>query len=268
MKAKYYILCAVSLIFIFVYFFLGKQQEIVRDYDEIRQQGILRVVTEYGELGYMPDLENDTARGFQHGLLRMLADSLNLKIEILVENSFDKSVKALKRGDYDLIAKNIPITTELREKIAFTDPILKNRQVLVQRNRRANNNVQPIRNQLDLGGKTLYVPQNSPFLLRLRNLAKEIGDSIYIEHIPNYEAEQLIILVAKGDIDFAVTDEWTAKNAQRNFPEIDILTAIGFTQPEAWAVRKSSPELLEIVNFFINSQLESGEINKLYQKYK
>jgi membrane-bound lytic murein transglycosylase MltF len=121
---------------------------------------------------------------------------------------------------------------------------------------------------LDLSGKTLYVPENSPFLLRLRNLAKEIGDSIYIKHIPNYEAEQLIILVAKGDIDFAVTDEWTARKAQKYFPEIDIQTAIGFTQPEAWALRKNSPELLQVMNNFINSQVESGKIDKLYQKYK
>ncbi|MDR1699027.1 MAG: transporter substrate-binding domain-containing protein, partial [Prevotellaceae bacterium] len=99
------------------------------------------------------------------------------------------------------------------------------------------------------------------------NLAKEIGDSIYVKHIPNYEAEQLIIMVAKSDIDFAVTDEWTAKKAKNDFPEIDILTAIGFTQPEAWAVRKNAPELLEALNQFINRQIESGEIERLYQKY-
>ena len=240
----------------------------LRNYAEIRTEGVLRVVMKYGPLDYLPDIKQNTARGFQYELLRALADSLHLKVEIYLENSFEKSVKGLNEGKYDLIANNIPITSELRNKIAFTEPILKNRQVLVQRSRRANDNVQPIRNQLELSGKTLYVPEHSPFLLRLRNLAKEIGDSIYIKHIPNYETEQLIMLVAKGDIDFAVTDEWTARKAQKDFPEIDILTAVGFTQPEAWAVRKNSPELLEIINYFINSQIESGKIDKLYKKYK
>lgn len=268
MKVKYYIFIVSTLVAVSVFFILRNKQETLRDYAEIKQEGVLRVVTEYGELGYMPDIENDTVSGFQCELLRMLADSLHLEVKIFVENSFAASLKGLREGEFDLIARNIPITTELRNKVAFTDPVLKNRQVLVQRTQRANDRQQPIRNQLDLGGKTLYVPEHSPFLLRLRNLAKEIGDSIYVKHIPNYEAEQLIIMVAKGDIDFAVTDEWTAKKAKKNNPEIDILTAIGFTQPEAWAVRKNAPQLLEVLNHFINTQIESGEIDNLYQKYK
>ncbi len=252
MKLKHYIIIAVAFITMIVLFQRGNQKETGRDYAEIRTEGVLRVVTEYGELGYVFDIKEDMARGFQYDLLRALADSLHLELKIDVENSFEKSIKGLKNGDYDLIARNIPITTELRKKIAFTDPILKNRQVLVQRTLRANDRQKPIRNQLHLAGKTLYVPEHSPFLLRLRNLAKEIGDSIYVKHIPHYEAEQLIIMVAKGDIDFAVTDEWTAQKAKKDFPEIDILTAIGFTQPEGWAVHKSSPELLEVLNHFIN----------------
>ncbi|MDR1699181.1 MAG: transporter substrate-binding domain-containing protein, partial [Prevotellaceae bacterium] len=172
MKAKHYIFIAVALVLvvILVLFLLGNnKQETLRDYAGIKQEGVLRVVTEYGELGYMPDIENDTVRGFQYDLLRMLADSLHLEVKIFAENSVETSLKGLREGKFDLIARNIPITTELRKKVAFTDPILKNRQVLVQRTQRANDRQQPIRNQLDLGGKTLYVPENSPFLLRLRN---------------------------------------------------------------------------------------------------
>ena len=61
-------------------------------------------------------------------------------------------------------------------------------------------------NQLDLAQKTLHVVKGSPSILRIQNLGNEIGDTIYIKEIEKYGSEQLISLVAHGDIDYAVCD--------------------------------------------------------------
>ena len=70
-----------------------------------------------------------------------------------------------------------------------------------------------VRSQLDLAGKTLNVVKGSPSILRIRNLGNEIGDTIYINEIEKYGSEQLIALVAHGDIDYAVCDEAIARSA-------------------------------------------------------
>ena len=87
-----------------------------------------------------------------------------------------------------------------------------------------------------------------PSILRIRNLGNEIGDTIYVEEIEKYGSEQLIALVAHGDIDYAVCDESIARTAADSIPQIDINTAISFTQFYSWGVSKQSPILLDSLN--------------------
>ncbi len=91
-----------------------------------------------------------------------------------------------------------------------------------------------IRSQLDLAGKTLNVVKGSPSILRIRNLSNEIGDTIYVNEIEKYGSEQLIAMVAHGDIDYAVCDEGIARMAVDSLPQLDINTAISFTQFYSW----------------------------------
>ncbi len=236
-----------------------------RDYPEIKEDGILRVVTEYNSVGYF--VKGDTISGFQYDLANLFGKAMGLRVEIYPEMDLQKSINGLKEGDYDIIARNIPVTSELRKDLSFTKPLVLNKQVLVQRTAKYNNGEQPIRNQLGLGGKTLYVPENSPSLLRIRNLSAEIGDTVYVKEVKKYEAEQLIIMVAKGDIDYAVCDEVIARKNKPQFPEIDIDTDISFTQLQAWAVRKDAYELLDSLNVWIDKLKQNNEIEKIQRKY-
>ncbi|MCD7974152.1 MAG: transporter substrate-binding domain-containing protein [Candidatus Azobacteroides sp.] len=236
-----------------------------RDLQEIKEEGILRVVTAYNQIGYF--INGDTISGFQYDLINLFGKKAGLQVEIHPEMDLLKSILGLEIGNYDIIARNITITAELREKLNFTEPIILNKQVLVQRTAEYNNGTEPIRNQLDLAKKTLYVPENSPSLLRINNLSSEIGDTVYVEEMKKYESEQLIILVAKGDIDYAVCDALIAQKMKPRFPEIDIQTDISFTQLNAWAVRKESTELLDSLNSWIKELKENNEIEKIQNKY-
>ena len=236
-----------------------------KDYPEIQAEGVLRMMTEYNPTGYF--VEGDTTLGFQYELCQEIAKLSGLEVQVHLEMSLEKSFELLDAQEVDVIARNIPITSENREQHLFTEPIVLNKQVLVQRTAEANQGIKPIRNQIHLGRKTLYIPKDSPALLRIKNLEHEIGDTIYIKEDVLYSDEQLIMQVAKGDIDFAVCNQQEAERMAKQYPEIDIQTDISFTQLQSWAVRKDSPLLLDSLNRWLNTLKQNGTYDKIYNKY-
>ncbi len=261
----YIILLVCILIVMFRLWPYKKEPVAPRDYPEIKEEGILRMVTEYNQSGYY--IAGDTIEGFQYELSQAIAALSGLEVQTQLEMSLAESFRELSDNQCDVIARNIPITSEIKEDYLFTEPIVFNKQVLVQRTKEANNGIQPIRNQLDLAQKTLYIPKNSPALLRLQNLAHEIGDTIYVKEDELYSSEQLAIMVAKGDIDYAVCDQQIARLSKENLPEIDIDTDISFTQLQSWAVRKDSPILLDSLNSWLSQIKKSGLYDQIYKRY-
>ncbi|MBC8601997.1 transporter substrate-binding domain-containing protein [Parabacteroides acidifaciens] len=244
---------------------MQKAEILPRDYPEIKQEGILRMVTEYNQSGYY--VAGDTIEGFQYELSQAIAKLSGLEVQTHLEMSLAESFQELEKNKCDIIARNIPITSDIKEEYLFTEPIVLNKQVLVQRTEEANKGIKPLRNQLDLAGKTLYIPKDSPARLRLQNLGHEIGDTIYVVEDELYSGEQLAIMVAKGDIDYAVCDQQIATLSQKQLPEIDIKTDISFTQLQSWAVRKDSPILLDSLNSWLDQIRKNGTFNKIYKKY-
>jgi membrane-bound lytic murein transglycosylase MltF len=246
-----------------LFFLYGKKvKSAIRDYDKIHSEGILRIVTEYNQSGYF--VSGDSTKGFQYELCKAISEISGLKIEIALDMSLENSFKGLEKRKYDIIARNIPVTSENRQNFLFTNPVVLNKQVLVQRKLAFNDSLPLIRNQLDLAEKTLYVQKNSPVLLRILNLQHEIGDTIYVVEEEQYSSEQLIIMVAKGEIDYAVCDKQIAEVSKNQFPEIDINTDISFTQLQSWAVRKESVALLDSLNHWFDVLKENGVFNEIY----
>lgn len=237
----------------------------LRDFPQIQKEGTLRIVTEYNQSGYY--LSGDKIEGFQYELGKAISTLSGLDVLIYLEMSLEKSFDGLHNNQYDIIAQNIPATSELKQDYLFVDPIVLDKQVLVQRTDKENQNIQPIRNHLELAKKTLYIPKNSPARLRLQHLQHEIGDTIFIIEDPLYSSEQLMIMVAKGDIDYAVCDQHIARLSQKQLPEIDIKTDISFTQLQSWAVRKNAPILLDSLNHWFRTIRENGTFDKIYQDY-
>ena len=236
-----------------------------RDFQEIQNEGVLRMITEYNPTGYF--VEGDTILGFQYELCQAISKISGLEVQMHLEMNLEKSGNALNNQTADVIARNIPVTTKNKEEYLFTDPIVLNKQVLVQRTAEANNGIEPIRNQLNLKKKELHIAKDSPVALRITNLEHEIGDTIYVKENELYSDEQLITMVAKGDIDFAVCNKQNAIRLAKQHPEIDIKTDISFTQLESWAVRKDSPILLDSLNSWLKQLKDNGVYKKIYNRY-
>lgn len=236
-----------------------------RDYAEIVASGVLRAATEYNSISFY--VNGDTVTGFHYELIEAFARDKGLKAEVSPVMSFDRRLEGLSDGTYDVIAYGLLATSELKDSLLLSHPIILSKQVLVQRKDSTGSDSLFIKSQLDLAGKTLHVVKGSPSILRIRNLSNEIGDTIYVTEIEKYGSEQLIALVAHGDIDYAVCDESIARAAADSLPQLDINTAIGFTQFYSWGVSKQSPVLLDSLNSWLSSFSKSDGYQQIYQKY-
>ena len=235
------------------------------DYADIIREGVLRVATEYNSISFYVD--GDTVAGFNYELIQAVGRDKGLRVDISPYMSFEDRLRGLSEDRYDVIAYGILATSKLKDSLLLTSPIVLNKQVLVQRKATVENDSLYIRSQLDLAQKTLHVIKGSPSILRIQNLGNEIGDTIYIKEIEKYGPEQLISLVAHGDIDYAVCDESIAQAAADSLPQIDINTAISFTQFYSWAVSKQSPVLLDSLNAWLDRFQKEEEYQKIYKKY-
>ncbi|TAJ06671.1 lytic transglycosylase F [Marinilabiliaceae bacterium JC017] len=247
-------------------------EEIFIDLDEIRERGKIRVVTDYNSTNYF--VYKGKPMGYQFELLQALSSFLGLKLEISVSNDLEKNFEDLLSGKIDLIASNLAITRQRAKDVAFTESHCVTRQVLVQKISDKPNDIgntprfnEIIRNQLDLAGKTIYVQHQSAYADRLRSLSDEIGDSINVVEIPDYEVEQLIGLVANGEIMYTVCDENLAKVNLNFYNNIDIETAISFPQKIAWAVRPQSSDMLDAINGWLKGFKKTSRYNRIYKKY-
>ena len=265
---RYLVPVIIILALIFTFRYCGKQEKPLghpRDYAAIAKEGILRVATEYNSISFYVD--GDTISGFHYELIQAFARDKRLKAEITPVMSFEERLKGLSEGRYDVIAYGILATSKLKDSLLLTSPIVLNKQVLVQRKENGENDSLYIRNLLVLALRTLHVVIGSPSILRFQNLGNEIGDTIYIKEIEKYGPEQLISLVAHGDIDYAVCDESIARAVADSLSQIDINTAISFTQFYSWAVSKQSPVLLDSLNTWLDKFQKKSEYQKIYKKY-
>ena len=265
---RYLVPVIIILALIFTFRYCGKQEKPLghpRDYAAIAKEGILRVATEYNSISFYVD--GDTISGFHYELIQAFARDKRLKAEITPVMSFEERLKGLSEGRYDVIAYGILATSKLKDSLLLTSPIVLNKQVLVQRKENGENDSLYIRNQLDLARRALHVVKGSPSILRILNLGNEIGDTIYTKEIEKYGPEQLISLVAHGDIDYAVCDESIARAVADSLSQIDINTAISFTQFYSWAVSKQSPVLLDSLNTWLDKFQKKSEYQKIYKKY-
>lgn len=236
-----------------------------RDLNDVLKDQTLRVVTEYSSIGYF--VEDNEIKGFQYELITRFADSLGLKVEFTLEPDLQKSIDGVNNGSYDLIMRVIPVTLELKKKLIFSEPLIKSKLVLVRRSDAKDKNKLTIRGSSDLDGITIYVTPNSPHLMRLKHIEEELGIVIYTESLPDVDNELLMAMVARGEIDYTIADEFTARFVQTFYPELDISTQIGFKQFQAWGFSKQSIKLQQAVNGWLKEFTQTKEYRDLYRTY-
>ena len=223
----------------------------------------LVVAMEYAPLScYTYD---DTLGGFSYDLLRMVARYAGLKPVYQPMVTLSTSLEQLKNGSYRMVCAEFPVTKETKQEYLFTNPIYIDRQVLVQR--KQDDGSVAVKSLLDLAQDTVWVVDGSSIQTRLSNLSREIGDTIYVKTDKEYGAEQLFMRVASGEIKQAVMNEGVASVLAKRYPDVDISTAISFSQFQSWVLRKGDEAFCDSINSWLEAVKATHGYRILYNRY-
>lgn len=260
---------SVLAVLIIVLLLIGKKKDFHiehSDFDAIKNSGRLRIATEKSNVGFK--IGNKTVDGFNYELVKAFADSMGLELEINLVSNVDSAIYGLWEHKYDLIANNIPNTSDMNNRLNLTVPILTTRQMLIQRNN--NDSIEGdslLEDHHLLKNEKIYLAAGSPFRMRLDNLSNELADTLNIVEVPNLTTEELVKAVSEGKIKFTICDELQARKLSRDFSNIDFSVPVGFNQQFCWAVDKKSEKLRDKLNLFLSDFLISDEFWAIYRKY-
>ena len=250
--------------FITIPFIINRDEEVEIIHDDLEQiieDGELIVLTINSYASYFNYRE--VAMGFQYELAQGFAKSLGVELKVKVLNSEVELVNALLNGEGDLIAYNLAITNDRKKELIYCGKENISHQVLVQRNGK-----ELLRDVTQLVGKEVYVMPGK-YEERLDNLNNELGGGIIIKEVSqdSITNEDLIEMVAKGKIDYTVTNNELAKINKTYNPNINISLEISFDQRSAWAVRKTSPKLAEAADKWHRENINSAEFEASARRY-
>lgn len=219
----------------------------------------LDVAIEYSPITYYT--YDDTLGGYNHDLLILLESYIKRPIKLHPIVALKKGLDGLDSGLYDVLVAQFPTTRDNREHYIFTQPVYIDQQVLVQRKGYG------IDSQLDLAGDTVYIVKGSPMLERIASLSREIGDTIHVAADAIYGPEQLVMLVASGDINLAVVNKTIASSLATKLDNIDASVDISLTQFQAWALKNNNVALRDSIDTWLNAIKRSGRLGQLQERY-
>ena len=250
--------------FITIPFIINRDEEVEIIHDDLEQiieDGELIVLTINSYASYFN--YRGVPMGFQYELAQGFAKSLGVELKVKVLNSEVELVNALLNGEGDLIAYNLAITNDRKKELIYCGKENISHQVLVQRNGK-----ELLRDVTQLVGKEVYVMPGK-YEERLDNLNNELGGGIIIKEVSqdSITNEDLIEMVAKGKIDYTVTNNELAKINKTYNPNINISLEISFDQRSAWAVRKTSPKLAEAADKWHRENINSAEFEASARRY-
>lgn len=235
----------------------------VHDLNEIRDSGRLIVLTLYSSTTYFN--YRGEPMGFQYELCEQFARSLGVETEVKVAANPQELEQMLMRGEGDLIACYIPVTLDGRDSLLYCGEEVISHQMLVQRSGRR---VTPLTDVTQLIGKEVYVKPGRS-LTRLNNLNKELGGGILVREVKgdSITEEDLVALVALGEIDYTVCDNEVAKLNRTYYPNLNIGLQVGFDQRSSWAVRKDQPLLAEAADRWHDENATSPDYKASMKRY-
>ena len=194
---------------------------------------------------------------FHRVLVRRFAERHFLDIDWVQVESWDALVPALAAGRGDVIAADVTVTEQRKEKVAFTVPTHRTREHIVVRK---GDRVESFRH---LAGRELTVREQSSFwhvVQHARRAHPEIGVRLVPENTP---PERLLEGVAEGRLDVAAINVGDGARLASDWPTLRVVSRPFMSDAVAWAVNAHAPSLLKELDRFLSieqiTRLANGE---------
>ncbi len=227
----------------------------------IKTSGILKVGTEAGFAPYEFIGDNGDIVGIDMDIARAVADKLGVKLKI-ESMTFDGALVAVQQGKIDLVLAGVSVDEERKKVMDFSDNYVDAKEVVV-----VNTKEQAVKAATGEGLKDKKVGVQRG---NIADLWVSNADNTKPAEIIRYEKfAQAATDLKNGKIDAIVMDEAPAKELV-NATGGDLTIIEGeplFVDQYAAAMQKGNSELAALVNEVIKELKDSGEFDKIVEKY-
>lgn len=247
------------------------------DLDSMVHYRVIRVLVPYSRTYYF--LDAGVQRGITYEAFREFEKYLNKELGtgarrvhvILIPTPRDNLLTGLVEGRGDIAAGGLTITPERRELVEFSEPFSTElREVVV-----TGPGAPSLERLDDLAGKEAWVRRSSSYYesLAALNRSFETAGRPPMKLTPadeHMEDEDLLEMVNAGLIPFVVVDEHKAKLWAEVLDSIQVRSDLVVRSGGhvAWAFRKNSPRLAEVVNRFVARNRQGSYLfNVLWKRY-
>lgn len=233
----------------------------------IRERGFLIALTDQNTLDYF--VLRGAPMGYQLEMLQSLAKSIGVPLRIIASNNISKLLYYLENNAADVVALNLPMTSHGRKIGHFTEPMGETRLVLVQRKPSGNKKDTTVfvTDLKKFPADTVFV-RNNPFFDPLYQTfikSTRIGDKL--KKTSDKSEEELIRMVSKGEINYAVCQENVAMVCKQNYWNIDASLLAFSLFSYAWVVNTHSDSLKTVINNWLEVYKSSNALKKNYLNY-
>lgn len=224
----------------------------------------LKVVTLWSPESYF--IYRGQEMGYDYELVTAMAADKDISVRLEVAPSLSRAIEMLDSGLVDLIAYEVPITAEYKEKVIACGPENITTQVLVQPRK---GETELIRDVTDLVGKDVYVEAESKYEARINNLNEELGGGIRVHRVDRDTmiTEDLIAMVSDGTIPLTIVDSDIARINKTYYNDLDITLPLSFEQRSGWAVAKNRAWLADSIDAWLNVDAHRSEQAQLLKRY-
>ena len=247
------------------------------DYDGMVGRRMVRILVPYSMTHFF--LDGATQRGIVAALGRELEREINrreglrtrLVHVVFIPTPRHQLIPWLIDGIGDIAAGGLTITESRQAVVDFSEPLFRDSREVVCTGPGA----PAIGGLEDLAGRKVYVQASSSHYQSLAGLDQTFRDKghppIGIESMDDrLEPDEILEMVGAGLVPITVGDQHLAEFWARIFPDLavhpDLVVAAG--RDIAWAFRKDSPRLKEVLNPFLRSRRHRTEFgNILFRRY-
>lgn len=221
----------------------------------IKKDGAITVGTEGTYSPYSYYDESGKLVGYDVEVAQKIAEKLGVKAEF-VETKWDSMIAGLDAGRFDIIANQVGITEERKEKYDFTEAYTYIYGALIT----AGSN-EDIKDFSDLKGKKLAQTLTSNWGQDAEGYGAEL---VGVDGF-----DQSIELLLSGRADATINSDSVYYDYLKQKPGADlkIVKRTKDASLSAIPVRKGEDDLLEAINKAMLELKESGELSKLSEKY-
>lgn len=222
----------------------------------------LHVVTLYSPTSYFSYREEEM--GYDYTLISGWCREKGMVLDLKVAPRLETAVQWLDSGLVDMVAYEVPVTGDYRQRVVPCGPTSVTTQVLVQPRSEG-----AITDVTQLVGRTVYVVKDSKYQQRLENLNAELGGGIDIRTIDRDTliTEDVLEMVASGQIPLTVVDSDVAHLNKTYYPGLDITLSLSFGQKSSWGVAPGNEWLADSVNAWFGTTSSRRLTDEVYKRY-